>query len=635
MRWTDVMTYGLSVLALTMTLHVDRVPQIGTGSVPSVDGGNGLILGRTVDGDSGAPLAHVFVTLTAMSLNGRPTMNTADATPNRPGLRPALTVVSDENGWFVFHDLPAGAFTFACTLWGYLGGGYNQHAPDGAGQPVSLSDGQRLGDLTLKLWKMASITGTVTDEAGEPVIAASIRVLKRTTVAGQPVLQAVEAGQPGTDDRGIYRAYNLVPGNYLVCVPQTATTVAVASNASSPSPSRPAPSSPEFGLVHRPTQGVPPPAAPDARRFVYPTLCAPSASGTSGATLVSLKSGQDQTNIDVHLVPVPTFRVSGVISGSNGPAPGLQVQLVVADADPRAMSAPSADSVAATGAADAQGRFTFVGIPRGDYVIQAAARAGPFGQFGPPGAAPVPNLQWAKLPVSIDADVDSLAVALQLGLQVSGQLVFEGQSPRPTADQLQQGPAVRLTPLAAGAGGRSVGPLPGMGNAITADGRFVVADLMPGAYALNPPGWVSLKWIVTSITAGGADVSDLPLQLGAGDLRDVVITYTDEPAKLTGAVRDRSGHPDSRAHVVVFPPNSTAWGWSGGLHSASAGVNAAGTYALGALPSGDYAVAAIPDDWGTDWRDPVFLGRVLPLATRVQLRAGDSRTENLTVVDIR
>src|SRR5688572_8746661 len=64
--------------------------------VPATASPTGLIIGRVVDGVRNAPLTGVMVTLSGA------------------GVRPKRVLV-DAQGRFLFHELPAGAFTIAAT----------------------------------------------------------------------------------------------------------------------------------------------------------------------------------------------------------------------------------------------------------------------------------------------------------------------------------------------------------------------------------------------------------------------------------------------------------------------------------------------------------------------------------------
>jgi hypothetical protein len=157
---------------------------------------------------------------------------------------------------------------------------------------------------------------------------------------------------------------------------------------------------------------------------------------------------------------------------------------------------------------------------------------------------------------------------------------------------------------------------------------------LPGRYSIVAITWPALKWIVKGMSVAGSDVSDIPIEIGTADLANLTITYTDQPAHLTGIVRDASGAVDSSATVVVFPPDRRAWGWPNGVHSRSAHASSTGAFSL-MLPPGDYEVAAVPDEWQSGWQDPEFLQRLLPLATHIQLKDADTHTEDLKTVQIR
>src|SRR5262249_37314756 len=67
------------------------------------------------------------------------------------------------------------------------------------------------------VWKFASLAGTVTDENSDPIVGATVRVLRRTIVGGKRQLTAGPSDT--TDDRGMYRIGSLEPGDYLVALP--------------------------------------------------------------------------------------------------------------------------------------------------------------------------------------------------------------------------------------------------------------------------------------------------------------------------------------------------------------------------------------------------------------------------------
>jgi hypothetical protein len=76
----------------------------------------------------------------------------------------------------------------------------------------------RVGDtVKLVLMRGAVITGTVTNAAGEPMVAVRVRAFMVRDSSGKLTKGAVfSLGERPTDDRGIYRIFGLAPGTYVV-----------------------------------------------------------------------------------------------------------------------------------------------------------------------------------------------------------------------------------------------------------------------------------------------------------------------------------------------------------------------------------------------------------------------------------
>jgi hypothetical protein len=128
--------------------------------------GTGVIVGRVVEADSTRPVAEAIVTL-------------SDA---RTGQR---RVMVDEQGRFAFVNLPPGEYSLIAEQFGYLRSAYGRHRAEGAPTPIQLSDGQRVLDANIPMWRAASITGRVLDDAGEPITRVVVSALRRTASAAQ------------------------------------------------------------------------------------------------------------------------------------------------------------------------------------------------------------------------------------------------------------------------------------------------------------------------------------------------------------------------------------------------------------------------------------------------------------------
>lgn len=670
-----VMACGVPLVSLMAGLLRANSPDQSPAAVSNaaIAVGTGLVVGRAVDGDSDTPIVGAIVTVVPLAAAGPGKGPVGGGVQAVPGLGPGRAIVplggtqtsamiTNEEGWFAFRGLPPGPLSITAALPGYTGGGYNQRRPDGPSQLLTLTEGERVGDVSLRLWKLASLSGTITDEAGEPVVGAFVRILRRAIVGGQPILQLTGAGKD-TDDRGVFRAFGLTPGNYVVCLPSTQTTIPIVAVGVGQREGATVAASDGWSVtVVDPGGGAPPiigggqrigdlvlqvggrgnlVAPVDARTsrmLIYQTQFYPGATLSSRATVITLKSGDAKTGVDMQVTPVRSVRVSGTITGPDGPGRGVRLHLVAADRDQDYSLDTAPDDIATT-VSDPEGQFTFLGVPSGQYVLQAVrtpsltfvVNAVDGKLVSTSATSPSEPTLWAAVPLLVEeADVTGVALALQTSLRVSGRLAFEGASPRPDTAQLQR-VSVTLVPVQAGAGragGRPFQAIP------SPDGSFASTGYLPGRWSVIAPTWPALKWIVKGVSVADTDVSDIPAEIGDRDISNLAITYTDQPAHLTGTVRDASGALDPAALVVVFPPDHRVWGWPNGLHTRSTHASSTGVFSLTLAP-GKYEVAAVSDDRQSDWQDPVFLQRLVVFAMHIELRDADTRTEELKTVPIR
>jgi hypothetical protein len=151
----------------------------------------GTIKGRLVASD-GQPLINANVMV--QSLTSTPT-----AKPTRV----------DADGRFVFDDLPAAAYLIIGTAPGYIDQSMSQG--DATQWPRHLIG----SDVSINMIRGGVITGMVTNVKGEPIVGIPIRA---TMQNAQPSITNffTGAGVSETDDRGIYRIYGLLPGQYIV-----------------------------------------------------------------------------------------------------------------------------------------------------------------------------------------------------------------------------------------------------------------------------------------------------------------------------------------------------------------------------------------------------------------------------------
>ena len=572
--------------------------------------------------------------------------------------------MTDSQGRFIYRNLPPGSYSLTASKPGYIDGAYGRRRHDGGTRPVELAEGERATDITILLWKYGAITGTVVDEAGHPIVGVPVRALQRRMIAGRLTFRPLGVTLP-SDDRGIYRVANLVPGDYVVNVSTPNTTVpgtvmdAYQRSAGSNDASRrelsstlfsigPNAANPSGSWVTREgdtvislPRGLALPSNDGMPRAVYPSTYHPGATSHAQATVVRLNSGEEKAGIDIQLRPVPAVSVSGTVIRPDGPAANMAVRLDSPDAA-RGFLAEGYGTIT-----DSAGRFSLMNVAAGDYVLRATrfpvpatTNDGPStiiqsgsttvmssigGGDGPPVPLPTDPTWWAAMPVQVGRrDIADLQVVLAEGARFSGRIEFDGAAERPDPDRVRR-TVINVTPAddAVLSGNR--------GAQVETDGQFKTLGVPGGSYVLRVISPVT-GWTLESITYQGRDIADTPVDVSGSDIAGIVVTFTDRPAEIAGTVKTTTG-PDVDASVLVFPSEPALW--NGALNARRmklTRVTKTGTYSVKGLPPGSYYVVAVPDEQTSDWTDPRALESLSRAATLVDVDRGTTKTQDLTTV---
>jgi hypothetical protein len=584
---------------------------IGHASQAQIPRGPNVLAGRVVEITTEAPVAGAVVTITVPSPDIR--------APQRPPLRNVMTAA---DGSFVFRDLPAGKYTITTTAFGYFRSDYPSHG-------VDLSDNAKPTLLTLRVWKFGSISGSVFDERGEPVVGVPVHALKRLSIGGVLVLRN-DATAAATDDRGIFQITNLPPGQYVVSVlassvsvPATlAESISAAPNASArfqvtsallPGGAGRAASDglrlDDFVLQRL---GPSPVLSPNGRVMAFSNTMYPGTVEPAAATIVTLGSGESRTGIDIPLQFTPAVRVAGVLTGPSGPVRDVSVRLM----SPSAADIDSYEPFGITSAVtDANGRFVFLAVPAGQYTLQASLVA--FANEAAPGIA----FSTAQPLTVADTDVAGLQLVMTSGPAVRGRVEYKAAPGTPASayDRVR----VTLRPVAA----TSWRALPAT---VGPDGTFEVTGLTTGRheiYAASAAGWR-----VIDVTSGGRSLGDYVIDLGDRDITGVVLTLSNASQRVSGTVTDARGAADPDALVVVFPADTQVWreGIFQSRRVQRVRASSAGAFDMTFLSPGEYYLTAVSARYALEWENPAFLDRLIPGATRVTLVDGDHKVVSLT-----
>src|SRR5262249_26151771 len=129
--------------------------------------GTGVIKGRVVVLDTGAPLRRVQIRLTGGTM------------------RQSRGTMTDAQGQYEFKDLIAGRYNLFASKGGYVSLSYGQRGPKDTGKAIELADKQTMDKVDLALPRGAVITGRVVDETGEAVSEVQVTAMQFRMMNGK------------------------------------------------------------------------------------------------------------------------------------------------------------------------------------------------------------------------------------------------------------------------------------------------------------------------------------------------------------------------------------------------------------------------------------------------------------------
>jgi hypothetical protein len=575
--------------------------------------GTAILAGRVMNSDTGeVPVRRAIVTLTSAD----------NAT--------STSVISDNEGRFMFASLSPGRYTLNARKPSYLSTNYGARRPGRPGTTLIVADGQRMADLRLVLQPGGVITGVARMSNGDP--------LPDAQVVAIPTAQATTGGRYAssttfrTDDRGEFRIYGLLPGAYLVAVlpPGGRAEIQQRSIAETDALLRTLSQRPSTPGQPLSTPMAPPPPVPLSG--FAPTYY-PGTPVAANAAPVTVKAGEVKDGVDVLVSTVRVGTVSGVVRGPDG-LPTQNVQLTVTPIGPP-LPVSSSQSVRSS-RPDKDGRFKLTNVAPGSYRV--TARAGGV-TYSPDGTSVEIRgefqTQWAVADVQMQGDdVDGVLLQLQPGVVLSGRFVATGRASAPEtwkgARILIQEP--RQGPAGVVLNGVPTSPAVQRSASVLDDGTFEITGVQPATYDIEitlPPALRS-TWSVKSIVAAGRDVRDAPLTFDQGSITGVTVAVTDQPMQLVGTLSSASGQAASDYYIVVFPADRALW------HERSPRLRilrpaADGGFTARDLLPGAYRVAALTDVEENEWRTAAFLESIFDASIAVTLMDGRSTRQDVRI----
>ena len=538
---------------------------------------------------------------------------------------PGRTTMTNTSGQFVFEGLRTGRYFVNVSKPGFMSLAYGQRRVNSMGTAIPLADGERRV-IEMQLPRAAVITGMILDERGEPSINTQVRGMRYTMVNGRR--RAQQTANDMTDDRGIYRLHSLQPGEYAVC--------AVARNMGPMNDAQRIQM--EIEGMRRSLENAPSAAARQAMldrlkvlqaervdqtepNLGYAPVCYPSSAGPSAA--ITIGAGEERSGIDLQMVMIPVARIEGTVVAPGGGAP-RSVQLTLVNADENMGDVDRQG----TGVQQSNGQFSFQNVSPGRYSIMARSMA-----YGPPlpGGASVPKepLLWGTAEVVINGqDLSGLVLELHPGITVTGQLTFQATTLSPPTDLSRA--QISIFPfMPDNSSMMMMGPPPQA--KVDGSGRFTIPDVMPGKYRISA-GMIGMQgWVVDSITAGGQDVLDFPLEIkGARDVSDVAVVFGDRVSELSGTITNQKGEPATEQTILLYPTDQKYWTPSSRrIRTIRAGAD--GLYNFRTIPPGEYRLTTLVDPEPGIWYDREVLEGLDASSIRVVIAEGEKKVEHVKI----
>jgi len=476
------------------------------------------------------------------------------------------------NGQFRFEPLRAAKYQLYADAPGYIREGYNQHGSFFTG--IAVGTGFDSEHLIFRLHPQAVIHGRVTDEHGDPVRSAAVRLFVggNSEARGQGSIQT----QTQTDDLGEYRFAHLPSGKYRIAVQ---TRPWYAQSGLNFQPQR----GPQEGIVssfdaryHKPDPLL---------DVVYPVTFFPGVTDQRAAADLPVPAGStEEADIQLRAVPAVHLRLTNL---------------------------PVDESGISIGASQTFGSFQ-AGIP----VVIGQITPEEYEVAGlPPGATTLQitrNGDQQQVPRTLNADISdngTLDAAAASSANLSGRVLVG-----PSITGLAQ---ARL--LLAGTENQTVSAM------LHKDGTFSLAGLQTGTYNI----FVDLSTgdqFVQSVSASGARVSGRQITIDrSGDVQ-LTITMGAGLAQVTGVARLDEKAVDG-IMILAVPSSGENFEEDSRMDQSDSD----GTFRLVNLIPGKYFLLAIRDGWDLDWHDPRVLKPYLERAQTMRLAPGESKSVTVEV----
>jgi hypothetical protein len=454
---------------------------------------------------------------------------------------------------------------------GYAREAYGLHNSQGAGSTLTLAPGAQIRDIKIELTPLGVISGTVSDEDGDPIQGVGVQVLRFSYATGQRTL--IPLSGTSSDDRGHYRVYDLPAGRYLLlATPRGAPLLKPVNTA----------------------ELVPQTQTPFASLF-YPGVVDPAS-----ASEISLAEGAEASGIDFRLPPIRALTVHGrVLMPAEDPSL-IDLQVALARNDINIASAAGRASAMVNKA----GQFEFSAVAPGSYSLVATAR-----DHGRVLSARMP------LEVSPTAVLDNLTLALAPAFSVAGRV------------EVEEGAAIPIHATITLTSVDHLAPQPSSTARVAADGSFHLPDLTPGPWTLSLDPMPRGFWI-KSVTYGDSYVTPCQLNIVQDPSRFLRVVLASNGAQISGNV---TGIGESSQAVIVLAPVADELRRCAAMYRVVS-TREHDSFEFKDLRPGTYKLFAFQEVEPFAWVDPEVMKPIESLGQIVTVNAGEHISLQLSAI---
>jgi hypothetical protein len=435
---------------------------------------------------------------------------------------------------------------------------YEQHGNFNTG--IVTGAGVDTESLVLALQPQSTISLTLTDESGDPVERASVRLFRKSTDAGDNRPTTGPGGN--TDDLGHFHSQPLAPGTYYVVIAQAAPWYAV-----HPMPPQ-GDQQQRFSFVDSIQSGL---------DVAYPITYYPGVTDSSGATPITLRGGESaELSMQLRAEPAFTLTLPALPRPDN---PQSRRPIAMPQLSTTVFGQP--EFVNMQQYQDPE-HIVITGLPPGDYSLRQGT--------GPQNEGPTAAVRITDHSISADLANQSQSAHVTAEIRaVNGSRVS-----RPSQVLLLRNRAVYR---------RVVVDLGGTAS----------FDIEPGDYTLGVQGG-SRSLHLRQVFEHEQPVAGNRVHLAAGAQASYVLSVIPGDHTVSGVVQ-RDAKPAAGVFVLLIPTSDLAAPET--FYRDQSDLD--GSFQLRGIASGEYTLFAVQHGWELDWHKKSTYDRYLPHAIPVHV----------------